>query len=410
MANLDLIAASDRSDFFRQTILTNLGYWHTWLEAHQSDLSTLDRERNAIVKAISFALKIEDNSWPSIFALITTLSPLMERRGHWDMWYWVLTRSIEAAQRMKDAAAEVTLLALLARLLAQQSRFQESTRHYRQVIRLARRIGDEFHEARACTNLGYYYIERGFWQRAEVLCCHALVLFEQLDSDHGRAHTENHLGILHIRQHRWEQAEYHLERACEIWQMMGDEHGLMRGYLNLGGLYNDAGKPNQALSALEKALQQALQSGENIVIGRVYLNQGKAYRLLGDLTQAKDSLRKAETIFQQYVNLIEQARVWNELGLAYFQQGEWTQSVFYLEKSLAVWRSINIQFGEIEVLLDLGECELARGDYSAALRHWQEVERLIGPTAVQGIYRHLQPRLDNYWRSLVSLRAAGEAA
>lgn len=399
MANLDLTAAPDRSDFFRQTILTNVGYWHTWLEAHQADLAALDRERNAIVKAISFALHL-DEAWPPVFKLINLLSPLMERRGHWDMWHWVLTRAVAAARRRQDQATQITLLVLLARLLAQQSRFQESTRHYRQVIGLARHVGDEFNEARACTNLGYYYIEHGYWQRAEVLCCHALALFEQLDSNHGRAHTENHLGILYSRQHRWEMAQYHLQRACEIWKMMGDAHGLMRGYLNCGLLYIDAEQPDQALGYLEKALQQTQLTGENIVVGRVYLNQGKAYRLLGDLTQAEDVLRQAETIFQQHSNLVEQARTWNELGLIYFQHGERTQVVFYLEKSLAVWRSMNIQFGEIEVLLDLGECELARGDHAEALRHWQEVEQLISPTAAQGVYRHLQPRLDKYRRDL----------
>jgi hypothetical protein len=53
---------------------------------------------------------------------------------------------------------------------------------------------------------------RNFWQRDKVLCCHALEIFEALDSDHGRAHTENHLGVLHYRRREWEQAEQHLNR------------------------------------------------------------------------------------------------------------------------------------------------------------------------------------------------------
>lgn len=399
MANISLTDTPSRANFFRQTILTNLRYWQTWLEANSADMPALDRERNAIVKAISFALKIEDD-WPSVFALITTLSPLMERRGHWDMWHWVLTRSLEAAQRVKDAAAEVTLSALLARLLFQQSRFKEAVACYQRTIRLARQIGDQFNEARACTNLGYHFIEQGHWQRAEVLCCHALALFQQLDSDHGRAHTENHLGILYTRQHRWEQAQHHLERACKIWQAMGDQHGLMRVYLNFGFLCVVTKQPERALSYLEKALQQSQQTGEFISIGRVYINKGKAYRLLGDLTQAGDFLRQAETIFQQHSNLAELARTWNELGLTYFQQEEWPQAICYLEKSLEAWRNLGVQYEEIEVLLDIGECEIMRGADLEATRRLQEVEHLISQTSAQNLYSHLQPRLDRYHRAL----------
>lgn len=236
MASISLTDVPGRANFFRQTVLNNLRYWQGWLETNLNQATALDRERNAIAKALSFAFDL-DPAWPVVFELVTTLSPLMERRGHWDLWQWVLTRALETAQRMEDRAAEVTLSALLARLLFQQSRYKEAVCHYRRTIRLARQIGDQFNEARACTNLGYHFIEQGRWQRAEVLCCYALCLFEAIDSDHGRAHTENHLGILYTRRHRWPEARQHLERACNIWQAMGDDHGSMRGYLNLGGLY-----------------------------------------------------------------------------------------------------------------------------------------------------------------------------
>ncbi|MCK6624213.1 MAG: tetratricopeptide repeat protein [Anaerolineae bacterium] len=403
MASLNLSDTPSRIYFFQQTIYANLHFWQTWLKTHLAQPEALDRERHALAKAISFALPL-DETWSLVFELVQTLTPLMERRGHWDTWQWVLTRSLETAQRVKDTAAEVTLSALLARLLFQQSQFKKGVAGYRRTLRLARQIGDRFNEARACTNLGYHFIEHGYWQRAEVLCCHALALFEQLDSNHGRAHTENHLGFLYTRQHRWEQAQYHLERACEIWQAMADGYGLMLGYLNLGGLYNDSGKPDRALNYLAKGLQQAEQIGEFVAIGRIYINQGKAYRLLGDWAKAEVCTKQAEAIFQQCTNLTELARSWNGLGLIYFHQARWTEADFYLEKSLGLWRRLGIQFEEIELLLDIGECELARGNAPEAIRRWHEVDQLISPPRVQQIYRHLQPRLHQYHHKLNSMR------
>ncbi|MCB0177560.1 MAG: tetratricopeptide repeat protein, partial [Anaerolineae bacterium] len=323
MAYLSLTDTEQRTAFFRASALRNLHYWQARLTTNTDLLPP--EEHNNLLRAVKMALPL-DEAWPLLYDIVTGVSPLLERRGRWEAGHWAISHALEAARRRHDSAAEVTLSALTARLLFQQSRYPESVRAYRRVIRLARSIGDRFNEARACTNLGFHFAERGCWQRAEVLCCHALQLFEKLNSAHGRAHTENHLGFLYTRQHQWEKAQYHLERACNIWQTMGDEHGLMRGYLNSGGLYNDAGQPDLALYYLKKALQLALQTGENIAIGRVYINIGKAYRLAKNFDKAEVCVRQAQDIFQQYSNLSELTRAWSELGVLYCQQERWPEA------------------------------------------------------------------------------------
>ncbi|MEZ4869542.1 MAG: hypothetical protein R3C14_49920 [Caldilineaceae bacterium] len=95
-----------------------------------------------------------------------------------------------AAQRTKDVGGETTLSALLAKLCQRQSRPQETVLYYRRVIRLAVQSDNRYEEARACSNLGYRFIDQGHWWRSEVLSCHALAIFEELASQHGRAHTQ----------------------------------------------------------------------------------------------------------------------------------------------------------------------------------------------------------------------------
>lgn len=398
----DLAGSTSYPDFFSRRVLLNVQYWCDYVGHKATDISALDAERERIVTAISFALDLTE-AGPIVYDLIVAFSPFMERQGYWEIWHQFLNRAIEMTQSRDDLAGRTTLTALLARLLFQQHRFKESVSYYRQTIRLARQIGDSFNKARACSNLGYYYAEQGQWRRAEILCCYALQLFEQLGSNHGLAHTENHLGFLYSRQDRWDQAQQHLERACKIWQATGDAHGLMRGFLNLGLLHVDAERPGPALEYLEQALYQAQLTGENTVTGRIYLNMGLAYRLLEEWANAEAYTRQAEAIFQRYSSLAELARSWGVLGLIYFQQDRWAEADFYMKKSLALWRDLGMKFGEIEALMDMGECELARGDKFEATARLQEVEGLMGSGLEQGLYRHLQPRLARYRRQLQEL-------
>jgi tetratricopeptide (TPR) repeat protein len=376
MAGVPLADTQSCSDFFRRRILLNLHYWHDNPAVQTTDVAVLDQEWTGLIRAINFAFEIEQ-AWSLTRTLIAALSPYMERRGYWETWHRILDQAVDTAGRAGDLAGAVDLSLLLARLLQRESRLKEASAYYRQTIRLARRVGDENSEARACSNLGYLYIEQGHWHRAEVLCCHALTIFERIDSDHGRAHTENHLGILYTRQRCWEPARQHLEQACAIWQSMGDDHGLMRGHINFGMLYVDSECPNDALFYLEKALHQANLTGEEIEIATIHLNMGIAYRLKGESAQAEAHAWQAEAIFNRFSNLMGLANVWDNLGLACLDQEKWKEAKLYLEAALQAWRKLPNQFGEIRTLTYLVEYQLAVGNHSKAVRQLAKVKDLI---------------------------------
>lgn len=399
MADLPLDNTSGRAQFFRQTVLKNLHYWQNWLETCYTHVTALDRERNALTKALAFALDL-DEAWLLAFELMQTLTPLMERRGHWELWYSVLIHSLEAAQRVNDTTAEVTLSALLARLLFQQSRFKESAICYRRTIRLARRIGDRFNEARACTNLGHHFIERGYWHRAEVLCCHALKLFEQIDSQHGQAHTENHLGLLYTHQGRWAEAECHLNRACTIWGEMNDEHGLMRGFINLCLLYNGMKLPDKALDMAEKAFLQADRTGEELETGRIHLNVGTAYKIKGDLKEAETHTRQAEQIFRHLGNTHGLTNVLNNLGEIYLLRQEWAAATRHLIEALQGYRTLKNKHGEVQTLIHLATCEHLQSHKVQAQLWLSEAESQLKQYIQAGVYNQLPEQLKMIRRSL----------
>jgi len=396
--------------FFQQRVLTSLTLWLDCLQANREQMPLFDAEWENILKAIHFGLRIEE-TWPALYPLVRKFSFYMERRGFWEVWQQALEQVILAARQVGDEVGETRLTFLLARLLFRQGRFPEALRYYRRTIRLARRAGDRESEARACSNLGYYFADRNCWQRAEVLCCHALNIFRQLHHRHGLAHTHLHLGWLYFRQRRWKETHRHLKAACAIWQAMGDEHGLMRGFNHLGLLFIETARLELALYYLEEALRLARRTGEESLAGTICLNLALAHnRLTKDYDEAERYARQAEAICRRHADRIGQTRTWGVLGMACLGQGKIEEARRLLSVSLAQWRALPDKQGEIDVLLDMVECELAAGNREGATRRLREAESLIKQPLCSNLHRYFQPRLEACRRRLAGRETRSAAA
>ncbi|MCB0211831.1 MAG: tetratricopeptide repeat protein [Anaerolineae bacterium] len=402
MEHVGLSNPQARTLFFKQCIHNNLYYWYTWVKKNSADIPAMDHERNNIVKAITFALRMQDVDWPTARALVELFSPYIEKRGFWDNWNGILKQAIAVAQRLEDTPGEVNLSALLTRLLFRQGRVREATQYSRRIARLARRIGDLFNEARVYTNLGYYYAEYGQLYRSEVLCYYALKLFEQINNDHGQAHTHNHLGVLFDLKQCWDTALNHLLRACDIWQKTGDNHGLMFGYINLGTLYTTRQQPDQALQYLEQAHNLAKLTGDETSLGMIYVNKGFAYKKKGDYVQAEHFAKQAELIFRPMANFQELARLWDNLGMACLYQGKHNEAKVHLEASLEMWRKLDNKGSEINTLIDIVEYELVTGNQPQARVIFSKAEALLEQYHHHKALPHLQSILREYRRRLTN--------
>jgi tetratricopeptide (TPR) repeat protein len=387
-------------DFFQQRLRDLLTYWSDHEAVQQLQITILDREREMILKVITLGLDVAPR-WPLVRPLIIALTPYMERRGHWETWHEVLQKAIGVAQCMSDSEHEVTLTALLARLYQRMSRLQDVVRTYRRGIRLARRTNSRFEEARACSNLGYLYIESGYWWRAEVLSCHALAIFEELESDHGRAHTHNHLGVLYTRLRRWQQAETHLQQACSLWLTRNDEHSMVYGFLNLGLHHVEQEKSMPAIEYLSQALEYALRTGERSVLGTIWNNMASAYRHDKEIEKATLCAQQAEAIHREFHNTLGLAQVWNNLGLIHLQKNDLSQADSYFNNSLQTYRQIGHKLGEVQVLLDIVELHRARHDLSKAREDLRLLAALLAQQDSE-VFKVYHLRVEEHSRGLPS--------
>ena len=407
--SINLQTQQGRLDFFSTVVLRNLSNLSRQLDDRANDIPWFDEKRDNIIRAVSFGLDKAEDSWPLTYALIDKVSPLIERRGtQLGSWAWILEQSIRLAQEQHDLEATISLHHYLARLQLRRGEYKASKASYRQVIRLSRTADQPFTEARACTNLGFFYIEQGNWMRAEVLCRHALALFEQLDSQHGLAHTHNHLGLLYTRCHQWQDAEYHLTLACEIWDNMEDRFGLMDGYMNLGFLYNemvhigdfDILQVKTALQYSEAALSHAQILGDELSVGRIKNNMAVSYWLRKKMDKAIIAANEAERIFKKFDYSVGQAQVWNNQGLIYFDQQEWDNAIGLLCQSLDLFEALDNIERIIKLKLDLADCWLRAGETNQTEGLLAETKEFIQKQGYRQYYHHLVIRYKQIRQSL----------
>jgi tetratricopeptide (TPR) repeat protein len=401
MAIVSLDDNQKRTRFFHEAVLLNLNYWLGWLASvKDTDIETLDIERDNLVKAILIGLQLEKPAWSTTQQLITNYAPYMERRGQWDIWRMLLHEAINVAEKIGDHPKAATLSVLLARLLYRQSEFRQSTAFYRRAIRISRQLGDDFEEARACTNLGFFFVEQECWYRAEVLCCHALTIFQQIGNHHGMAHTESHLGFLYTQQRLFDQAKHHLNQAYAIWQEMRDEPGLMLAAMNLGILYLYQQRPNEALTYFKQALKFANQTGEEQEPGAIHLNLGMTYLQMGNLAQAETHSLKAEAILRQYSDKFGLANVHENLGKIYLEMKDWQSAGDCLETALQSWRMAGNKRGIVQTAIYLAEYELAQNHRCIALDWLSQAENLLKEPGKSITFHQLTSQINDFRHSL----------
>lgn len=315
-----------------------------------------DEERVQACHILDFGLRATE-SWPNASALMVTLASYMERSGEWELWQQLLTRAIATAQQLGDVTHEITLTALLARLYQRRGEAPAMVRAYRRVIRLARRHNHRFELARACSNLGYHFIEQGNLWRSELLSYYALAIFTELQSNHGRAHTHNHLGILLTRQYEWAKAEEHLLAACTIWQKSQDQYGLMRGHGNLGFLYAQTARYADSIYHSTLALELAERLGEAPLIGDFAANLSFSQLKFGNIQKAKALMERAETVFTKFADQLGLARIAHTKGLIAIHEKSYIQAQTYITYALNTLTEyyflIQVKFTNIELALRL---------------------------------------------------------
>ena len=139
-------------------------------------------------------------------------------------------------------------------------------------------------------------------------------------------------------------------------------------YLRLGQVQFEQGKTLQAIEAIEKALS-------------IDSNLAEAHNYLGFIHLQQSELKRAERAFRKAVRIDPYfTDAWNNLGLAYRERGRHEKALEAFGQALndKTYRT------QEKIHFNIGHLHLARGDYAAAIRSFEDALR-FNPKYLRGI-------------------------
>ncbi len=375
-------------------VQANVQYWLAYLAniSEQTPLSEADLQ--GAIRALDLAAAIPP-TWSQVIPLANALQPYMERRGYWAEWGMFLRNLLARARDEHDQPAEIELLMKLGSLQRRFADYAAAAKFYRQAWLLCRQTGHSQDEAVALSNLGDLYRLQGHTWRAQVLCTHAVELFESLDDTLRVAYTENTIGLIYFDLREWETALKHFDRAEFLFAEIDHSHGLALVRQNMGALFVHMNDPRNALMYFQHALAHYEKVNNAVGSAKTCLNMGLVCLNEGDFSQAEHMLTQAETKFRNIGDALNLARTRHNLGMLYTHLQIWDEAERCFTWAVAEWRRREDIWNLANSQGELAELYLAWGKLKKAARCLDEVEVLIQAeegAAYKALHRELAER------------------
>jgi len=258
----------------------------------QQALAWFSTERPVLLAAVDHAAAtgFDTHTWQ----LTWTLSPFLNRRGHWHDQASIGRAAVAAACRLGDPTAQARAHRNLANadtrlgrfddahthlghaldlytrtgdqagqahthrdlglLRERQDRYPEALDHARQALGLYRAAGHRVGQANALNTVGWYHALLGDHQQALAHCQQALTLQQELGDHAGQAATWDSLGYAHHHLDHYTQAITCYHHALHLRRDVGDRYPEATTLTHLGDTHHAAGNPTAAHAAWQHAL------------------------------------------------------------------------------------------------------------------------------------------------------------
>jgi hypothetical protein len=141
---------------FRQKVAANARFWLKQIAVQEATTSSLVRERDNIVKALTRALQLQ-TAWEPAVDLLLAFHPYVARQGAAIDWQRFVEASLEISRQQGNMVAEAALMDRLGELKRDQGDWAEAASCHEQAQQLSASAGDEAGRARSLTNLGHVY-------------------------------------------------------------------------------------------------------------------------------------------------------------------------------------------------------------------------------------------------------------
>jgi tetratricopeptide (TPR) repeat protein len=216
---------------------------------------------------------------------------------------------------------------LHAQFLRQESRWEEAKEELEQAMRLFEQREYTPGLARACHELGEFYISQGRLDEALPFYTRLLTLEEYSDGPTSRAATLNGIGVIYLEKGRLKEAQAYFEQMVALEGQESSPDMIAVAIHNIGSVYRVQGQFTMALHYFEQALVLREKIGNLVDIANSLNNIGGIYDVQSNLERALEYYERALQLREQIGNPIDIATSLNNIGLVYKAQDKFAQSL-----------------------------------------------------------------------------------
>jgi CheY-like chemotaxis protein len=205
----------------------------------------------------------------------------------------------------------------------------------------------------------------------------SLDIRDQTSDRVGSAIAKSHIGRVFLLQDDEKSAFKNFQAALQVLEAAKNESALAEVHKNLGDLYLKQKIYGKATEAYEQAMNGWSNAQE-------LTKAAEMAHFLGNITKETGSNDAALTYFQASINLHraandEAAMGDDQLSIAQIHaaRGDDDLALEQLAAALSTFRNLNAPFGEAKTLTALGQLAMKKGQSGEAIKHFEQVARLL---------------------------------
>ncbi len=263
---------------------------------------------------------------------------------------------------------------MLGRTAFLQGQFQKAVDEYFvKALVTAKKSKNLYQEAEALNAFGVVYTQLGEIELAYDYYQQALAIREKIADLAGMATTLGNLSSLQLAKAHYQQAEQYLQQSINLYEQLNDQVGLSHTFNELGVLAEEQAHYQQALEYYQQGLDIRMSLGNQTLQAQSMNNIGFIYFMLLNKKHALVYWRQSEQLFQTIQNPLGIIHVRQNLGQIELAQGNWRNAFQLFNIALSDAQQLNGQVEQWVSKSYLARLAFLQGNFSSSINSLEDV-------------------------------------
>ncbi len=250
----------------------------------------------------------------------------------------------------------------------------------------AKKLKNQLKEGEALNAFGVVYEQLGETKLAFDYYLEALTIRKLIGDLSGAATTMTNVAAMYINSGEYQQAEKYLNESLAIYQQLNDQKGLANTYNELGNLAEEQASYQVALENYRQALNIRIELGNLMLQAESMNNIGYTYFMLLDPDNALVYWRQAEQLYQRIQFPIGIIHVRQNLGQLELAKGNWRNAYHLFNNTLTDANQLNSSEESLVSHSYLTKLAFLQGNFQSSITEltalYNEAEKLQDVRAI----------------------------